>query len=134
MDTDEKGFIVAAVKELFGCINEGQVHLLEDRVPQTVAEVKAVRFDDAGEPIYETIGPLVRALARAIVEHREWEERKAKSPVHEFLGDPVVVNDDILKDRASRGSFSPLAFELYKETVKVLSVCSHAYFARQAPS
>lgn len=69
MESPDRAFIASAVKELFKRINEGTVHLLEERVPQTVAEVRAVRFDDQGEPIHETIGPLVRALAKTSANH-----------------------------------------------------------------
>jgi hypothetical protein len=129
MQGTERDFIVFAVKRLFDKIKRGQVHFA-NTVPQTLAEVKAVRFDENGEPIYESIGPLVRAMARGIVGHdleREAEERIRTSPVHSYLGEPVAVNDDILRECASKSSFSPLAFELYKETVTVLAVCSHAH-------
>ena len=129
MNSAENRFIILAVKRLFDKIKRGGVRFA-DAVPQTVSEIKAVRFDGAGEPIYETIGPLVRALAQGVIEHdleREAEERKRTSPVHQFLGEPVAVRDETLQECVARKSFSPLAFELYKETVTVLAVCSHAH-------
>jgi hypothetical protein len=63
MSGEEKEFIVFAVKRLFNKMDQGQLRFA-NTVPQTLEEVKAVRFDEAGDPIYESIGPLVRALAR----------------------------------------------------------------------
>jgi len=132
MDEQEKRFIIFAVKKLFDKIKEGQVKFAST-VPQTLEQVKAVRFNEGGEPIFESIGPLVRALARGVVGHDLEEaakERERASLVHSYLGEPVAVNDDVLKECASKRSFSPLAFELYKETVTVLAVCSHAHTGR----
>jgi len=130
MNGPSREFVIFAVKELFKRIKDGTVHFAPNGVPQTVQQIEAVRFDDVGEPIYETIGPLVLALARGVVGHdleRQAEERRRTSPVHEHLGEPVTVNDDVLQECIAKKSFSPLAFELYKETVTVLAVCSHAY-------
>jgi len=129
MNSSEKDFIILAVKRLFAKIERGDIRFA-DTVPQTVSQLKAVRFDNTGEPILETVGPLVRALARGVMGHdlgKEGEERKRTSPVHQFLGEPVAVNDETLQECVTKKSFSPLAFELYKETVMVLAVCSHGH-------
>lgn len=129
MNNSEKESIILAVKRLFDKIKRRDVHFA-DTVPQTVDEIKAVRFDGAGKPIYETIGPLVRALARGVIGHdleREAKDRKRTSPVHQFLGEPVAVRDAMLQECVARKSFSPLASELYKEVVAVLAVCSHVH-------
>ena len=61
-----KEFLVYAVKLLFKRINEGKVRLIAESVPETIKALDAVRFDEAGNPILETIGPPVRALANAV--------------------------------------------------------------------
>lgn len=45
------------------------------------------------------------------------------SPVHGLLGEPVVVTQTTLRQAREKRSFSPIAYELYKETVAVLAVC-----------
>ena len=125
----EKEFIILAVKKLFDKIKRGQAYFV-DKVSQTASEIRAVRFGNACEPIYETIGSLVRALARSVIWHdlkREAEERKSPSPVYQFLGEPVVVRDETLQECVAKKSFSPLALELYDEAVRVLKVCSQAH-------
>ncbi len=57
----------------------------------------------------------------------ETEQRKRTNPLHQYLGDPVTVNAEILQECASNNSFSPLAFKLFEEAMKVLAVCSHTY-------
>lgn len=129
MESSEKEFIILAVKRVFDKIKRGQVYFV-DKVPETVREIKAVRFGAAGDPIYETIGPLVRALAREVIGHdleRETEERKSPSPVHQLFGERVDVRDETLQDCVAKKSFSPLALELYDEAVRVLNVCSQAH-------
>ncbi len=129
MNSTEREYILFAVKKLFDKIQRGEVRFT-DQVPQAVRELKAVRFDCSGEPIYETIGPLVRATARGVMAHdlgQEADERKRTSPVHELLGNPVAFTDATLRECAAKGSFSQLALELYKEAITVVAFCSHAY-------
>ena len=45
----------------------------------------------------------------------------------QLLGRPVAVTDETLQECVAKMSFSPLAFELYKESAHVLAVCSHLY-------
>ena len=54
MNSSEKEDVIFAVKRLVERVRGGDVRFT-DNVPQTVSELKAVRFDRAGEPIYETI-------------------------------------------------------------------------------
>lgn len=118
-----------AVAELFEKIKQGEVRFTES-VPQTIGQVKAVRFDRQGKPIYNTIGPLVRALARMVAgqnREREAEACQQASDVLKLLAEPVSVTDEILRECTGKSSFSPLAFELYKETLRALAVCSHLY-------
>ena len=129
MNSSERAFILLAVKRLFDKIKKGDVQVART-VPEVVSEIVAVRFDRGGGPIFETIGPSVRALACGLIEkdlERDAEERIRSSPVHEFLDEPVSVTDAILKECVARESFSPLAFELYKESLTVLGVCSRAH-------
>jgi len=130
MDSSEREFIILAVKELFRKMREGKIRFLEGQVPETVKAVEAVRFGDDGEPVFDSISPIVRTLARTLVQHdfeQDTLQRARMSPVHDYLGEPVKVDDSVLKECSDKSSFSPLAFELYKETVGVLAVCSHAY-------
>ena len=129
MNSSERAFVLLAVRRLFDKIKRADVNVAKD-FPEALDEVAAVRFDKGGGPILETIGPSVRALASGLIEEdleREAEERMRTSPVHQFLDKPVPVTDAILKECVAKKSFSPLAVELYKETLAVLSVSSHAY-------
>ena len=93
MNSSEKEDVIFAVKRLVERVRGGDVRFT-DNVPQTVSELKAVHFDRAGEPIYETIGPLVQALALGMIVHgsgTEAEERRRASPVHQFLGESIAV-------------------------------------------
>ena len=95
MNSSEKEDVIFAVKRLAERVRRGDVRFT-DNVPQTVSELEAVRFDRAGEPIYETIGPLVRAMGLGMIVHdsgTEAEERRCASPVHQFLGEPVAVTE-----------------------------------------
>jgi len=47
-----------------------------------------------------------------------------QNPFDEILGAPVAVTEDILKEYERKGSFSELAFNLYKEAGSVISVCA----------
>jgi hypothetical protein len=133
MSDSDKEFLVFAVKLLFKRIKEGKVKFFAERVPETVKALDAVRFDGGGNPILETIGPPVRAAANAVYASEvarleaEAKNREQASPVHDLLGKPNEVNEEVLRTCANEGAFSPVAFELYKETGVVLAVCSHCY-------
>ena len=62
-----------------------------------------------------------------MINDSEARELKSTSPLHQYLGDPVTVNAEILQECASKNSFSPLAFKLYEEAMTTLAVCSHTY-------
>ena len=129
MNSSKKEDVIFAVKRLIERVRRGDVRFT-DNVPQTMSELKAVRFDRAGEPIYETIGSLVRAMALGMIVHdseTEGEERRRTSPVQQFLGEPVAVTEMRLRECQSEGPFLRLSLELYKEVVVVLVVCSHSY-------
>lgn len=133
MTDSNQEFLIFAVKLLFNRIKEGKMKFFAERVPETMKALDAVRFDKDGNPIFETIGPPVRVLANAVYANevsqfeREAKEREQKSPVHDLLGKPTEVNEEVLRICDEGGSFSPTAFELYKETVIVLAVSSHSY-------
>jgi len=130
-------FLIFAVKLLLKRVKEGKVKFLAEKVPETMKAVDAVRFDKDGNPVFETIGPLVRALANAVYANEvnkldvEAKEREQKSPLHDLLGKSVEVNEEVLHACSEKGSFSPIAFELYKETGVVLAVCSHSYMGEE---
>ena len=69
MTTDEKDFLLLAVKLLFMRLKEGKVKLVADKVPETLKALKAVEFDETGNPIFETITSPVRALANLVYTH-----------------------------------------------------------------
>lgn len=133
MTDADKEFLMFAVKLLFKQIKEGKVKFIAEKVPQALKALDAVQFDEAGNPVLETITPPVRALANAVYAsevnrlEKVAEEREQASPVHDFLGKPTEVNEEAIRTCTERGTFTPIAFELYKETVVVLAVCSHSY-------
>lgn len=55
------------------------------------------------------------------------EERKRAGPMYQLMGEPVAVNDNVLQECITKNSFSPVAFKLYEEAMKVLTVCSCTY-------
>jgi hypothetical protein len=130
---EEKEFWVLAVKLLFKHIKEGNVELAEGRTPELVKELDAVAFDVNGNPLFETITPLVRALANGIfmVEYEKFKkemiEREKNSPVHAHMPEKTEITDEILEKYAEKGRLSELAFELYKEVGCLLSVCAFSY-------
>ena len=129
MNTSEKAFMMLAVRRLLDKIKRGDVELAST-APDAERELAALRFDKRGEPRIETIGPAVRALASGLIGRdleQEAQERIRTSPVHQFLDEPVPVTSAILKECVARKSFSQLTFEIYKETVTVLAVCSRAH-------
>ena len=138
MTDSNQEFLIFAVKLLFKRIKEGKVSFFAERVPATMKALDAVRFDDSGNPIFETIGGPVRALANAVYANEvsqfeaEAKEREQKSPVHDLLGKPTEVNGEILRICDEKGSFSPIAFELYRETVIVVAVCSHSFTGEES--
>ena len=135
---EEKEFWVLAVKLLFKRIEEGQVILAEDRMPEIIKDLKTVTFDEKGNPIFETITPRVRSLANAVFLcesdklKKEAQEREQNSPVHEYLKERVDVTDEVLQKYSKEGRLSELSFELYKEAGCLLSVCAHSYVAEKA--
>ena len=137
MSSEDKEFVIFAVKLLIERLEEGKVKLVRDRVPHAVEALKAVRFDEQGNPIFETITGPVRAMANFVfhteakASEKEIEERERNSPVHDLIGQPVAVDDEVLKGCAKERRFDALAFELYKETATVLTVCSHSYISLQ---
>ena len=138
MTDSNQEFLTFAVKLLFKRVKEGKVKFLAEKVPETMKALDAVQFDKDGNPVFETIGPLVRALANAVYANEadkleaEAKEREQKSPVHDLLGKPVEVNEEVLRACSEKGTFTPIAFELYKETGIVLAVCSHSYMGEES--
>ncbi len=133
-NAEARRFIVAAVKELFRRLDAGLVQLDITRVPVTAEALRKVRFDENGDPILTTIEPPVRALAAGLISAVPGAlkaVRRETSPVMALLGQPVRVDDEMLRRAADEGAYSPLAFELYKETAIALSVCRHSYVAPQ---
>src|SRR3981189_2923110 len=130
---EEREFLVLAVKLLFRRSKEGKLTFVRDRVPQTLEALARVRFEQNGDPIFETISGPVRALANMVYTQeieqleKEAEERERNSPVHDLLGTVTEINDEVLRGCTRSSDFSRLAFELYKETGIVLAVSSHSY-------
>lgn len=130
---EEREFWVFAVKVLFRCIQKGTFRLVRERVPHTIQALKAVAFDEKGSPVYETITGPVRALANLAltreveVLEEEAEDRERDSPVHGLLGEHTEVTDKGLSSCTEKGHFTKLAFDLFKETGIVLTICAHGY-------
>jgi hypothetical protein len=136
MSESDKELLVLAVKLVFRRIKEGKIEFAADAVPQTLKALEAVRFDDHGNPVFETITPPVRALANLVfaLETKQIEEeaveREINSPAHEFLVEPTEVTGELLRQCREKEDFTELAFKLYRETGCVLSVVAHAYIGQ----
>jgi hypothetical protein len=132
MTSEEMEFIRLKVKLLFRRLEEGKVKLVAENIPNAMEALKAVRFDSAGDPVYETITGPVRSMANLIYSlevqkiDKELEERERDSPVHELLGPAVKVDDEVIQHCREKDDFDVLAFDLYRETAIVLSVSTHA--------
>jgi hypothetical protein len=57
-------------------------------------------------------------------------EREKNSPVHEFLVEPTEVTEEVLRKCSEEPQFTELAFNLYRETGRVLSVCAYSYMGQ----
>ncbi|MDE2970971.1 MAG: DUF5677 domain-containing protein [Acidobacteriota bacterium] len=133
MESRERESVILAVKALFERIEQGLVQIT-DGAPETVREIEAVRFDRSGRPIYETIGPFVRLLARTTRAHDVKdgiEERASSRSVHALLGPPVPVTDAVLQEALRSKSFNPLVSQLYRETITMASACSRVHIESQ---
>src|SRR2546426_8546917 len=88
MSEAEKQFMILAVQLLFKRIKEGKIKLVAENVPETLKALDAVRFDEAGNPIFETVTSPVRALANMVYaseverSRKDADERERNSPVH----------------------------------------------------
>src|SRR6266508_479520 len=90
-DKEEQEFLKLVVKLLFRRVKEGKVtfapHLLEKLTPA----MEAVKFDQEGLPLLETVQPIVASLAKTTVwveeERRvqEEKEREKNSQMHRSL-------------------------------------------------
>jgi hypothetical protein len=126
MSDPEKKLISAAVRRLFARIRSGEI-VFTDFTPEMQRLLGEVRLDRDDEPIYATVDSAVSSLAVDLLGvklERDADERRRSSPVHDYLVPLVVVNHEVIEACKAARSFSPLAFELYKETVAVLAVCS----------
>ena len=136
MSETNKEFLVLAVKLLFKRINEDKIQFAAEALPQTMKALEAVRFDEQGNPLFETITSPVRALANLVftMETKRLEEealeREKNSPVHEFLVDSTEVTEEVLRKCSEEPHFTELAFNLYRETGRVLSVCAYSYMGQ----
>lgn len=57
-------------------------------------------------------------------------EPKNNSPVLEFLGNPTEVTEEVLRKCSEGPHFTELAFNLYRETGRLLLVCAHSYLGQ----
>lgn len=125
--TDEAEFERAMVKFLFQRIRAGKVKFTPD-VPDTIKAIDAVRFDDKGEPLLETVTPPVRAAARlALAADFEEAATASSQALAEVLPNRVDVTDEILADIHSEEDLLPLAIELYREAGALAAVCAGAF-------
>lgn len=130
---EEKKFVVFVVRSLFRRIEEGMVELDKDGMSETIKDLKAVVFDQEGDPIFETITARVRFLGKTVLMlgqeklTREDIEREKNSPVHDYLEKPVEISNEILQKYSNENRLTELAFELYKESGGLLSVCAFLY-------
>lgn len=88
-----------------GRLEASLVQLDTANVPLTAAALQRVRFDENGEPILATIEPPVRALAAGVIGallDADRAIRRDTSPVISQLGQPVTVDDEVLRQQAVR--------------------------------
>lgn len=129
---DEEDALREAVKTLFEMIREGRV-VLTDGVPETKAAIAAVAFTPEGDPIMETVSPLVRATARAAAGFaqnavpaipEEWRKRFAA--LEGLLPQRVEVTPEVLEQASSSDNHTEVAFNLYKELAGIVVLCAGA--------
>jgi len=104
--------------------------------------MNAVKFDDKGSPILETVQPIVLSLAKATAWmeqerlSQEEKDREEKSEIHGMFPARIDVPAATLADKTKTGGLEldKLAFELYKETAGVLIVCASSLVSYEEPA
>lgn len=125
--SDEAEFERAMVKLLFRRIHEGKVKFTSD-VPETIKAIEAVRFDEKGEPILESITPLVRAAASvALAADFEMASKDAAKQLADYLPERVEITDERLASIHDEDGLLPLALDLYREVGALVVVCAAAF-------
>ncbi len=124
---------VATIRQLFDWIRESRV-VLAQAVPHTREALAEVEFNEAGEPVMETVTPPVWALANAVRSMQlesstppDWKERT--EAIEKELPSPVAIDDDILVEARKTAGHFGLAFDLFKETASIAGLCSGAFVA-----
>jgi len=120
-----------AVMLLFKHMREGKVSVSPHLIEKLTPAMDAVRFDDEGNPMLETVQPIVLSLAKAtacIESERLIKEEEGKSPIHGMLPTRIDIPPAALSDITKAGGLEldKLAFDLYKETAGVLIVCANS--------
>jgi Family of unknown function (DUF5677) len=136
---NEHEFIKLAVKLLFQHMQDGKVTLAPHLMAKLAPAMDAVKFDDEGYPMLETVQPIVLSLAKTTAwmeQERLSQEREGKSEIHGILPSRIDVSAATLADRTSAGGqeLDKLAFELYKETAGVLIVCASSLISYEDPA
>lgn len=125
----EDEIIRLAVILLFKHMREGKVSVSPHLIEKLAPAMDAVRFDDEGNPMLETVQPIVLSLAKTtarIESERLIKEEEEKSPIHGMLPTRIDIPPAALSDSTKAGGLEldKLAFDLYKETAGVLIVCA----------
>jgi len=55
MSSPDKEYIIRAVRLLFNRIEEGKVKFVAEKAPHAIEALKAVKFDETGNPIYDEL-------------------------------------------------------------------------------
>lgn len=125
----EDEIIRLAVILLFKHMREGKVSVSPHLIEKLTPAMDAVRFDDEGNPMLETVQPIVLSLVKTtacIESERLIKEEEERNPIHGMLPTRIDIPPAALSEITKAGGLEldKLAFDLYKETAGVLIVCA----------
>jgi hypothetical protein len=132
MNRDEHQFEELSVRLLFKRIRDGRYKVSQQGAPRLVAAISAVRFKSSGEPIFETVNEDVRRAARFLANSELNSPRKHKADqVRDVMPKRIDVTAEQLAGFGTRGQFSELTFQLFKETGCMAVIASSVSVANE---
>lgn len=130
MDEKCKQFEEVAVRLLFKRISEGRFKLVRGVAPRLGSAIEAVQLDQSGQPIMATANNDVRRAAIALAQIEiDQHRKKTMNPIDELMPKQVEVSALVLKACGSRGKFTALTLELFKEAGCLAAVAAHSFVA-----
>lgn len=133
MNADDQEFEEIALKLLFKRIAEDRFKVAQHHAPRLSAAIDAVKFDDNGEPILETANADVRRVA-CFIANRELEaleKTQMNNPVQDVMPQRVEVTLEQLATLDTRGKFTALTFDLFKEAGCLVVVAANVFEAKE---